>query len=238
MEKGYYFKRIIRSVISILLVITIVFVLVYSLVPRDRIFNSDDTLVKLGGKPDERLQYQMRTWQRLGYIDYENMSNYCASLYDAGSDAINACNVAGAKEEKDFVEKYEGQGYTIQYLPISHSPIASKDRPIALRVVEWFRSLIYFDTPGYVDKELFPDLERKIYFGKTPTGGLAIKCSGCEHKYLLYTDLSFPFIHQHILSLNLGQSYPTFDSLQVLNVISDSQGQENRTETVFEDGHT
>ena len=103
MEKGYYLKRIIRSIFSILLVITIVFILVYSLVPRDRIFNSDDTLVKLGGKPDERLQYQMRTWQRLGYIDYENMSSYCSSLYEAGSDAIVACNVAGSKEEKDFV---------------------------------------------------------------------------------------------------------------------------------------
>ena len=238
MEKGYYLKRIIRSIFSILLVITIVFILVYSLVPRDRIFNSDDTLVKLGGKPDERLQYQMRTWQRLGYIDYENMSSYCSSLYEAGSDEIVACNVAGSKEEKDFVKTYEALNYDIQYLPISHSPIASKDRPIALRIAEWFKQLIHIDGPNYVDEEMFPDLERKIYFGKTPTGGLAIKCAGCEHKYLAYTDSVFPFIHQNWISLYLGQSYPTFDSLQVLNVISDSQGQENRKETVFEDGHT
>ena len=128
--------------------------------------------------------------------------------------------------------------YDIQYLPISHSPIASKDRPIALRIAEWFKQLIHIDGPNYVDAEMFPDLERKIYFGKTPTGGLAIKCAGCEHKYLAYTDSVFPFIHQNWISLYLGQSYPTFDSLQVLNVISDSQGQENRKETVFEDGHT
>lgn len=237
MEKGYYLKRIVRSVISVLLVITIVFVLVYSLVPRDRIFNSDDTLVKLGGKPDERLQYQLRTWQRLGYLDYENMASYCSSLYDAGTNEVTACNLAGSKEEKDFVEKYESLGYDIQYLPISKSPVASKDRPIIKRVFEWFRTLISVDNPYFVDEEAFPDLERKIYFGKTPTGGLALKCSGCEHKYLLYTDTSIPFIHQNIFSLNLGQSYPTFDSLQVLNVISNTQGQEKRVDTVFEDGH-
>lgn len=237
MERGYYLKRIIRSIISILLVISIVFVLVYSLVPRERIFNSDDTIVKLGGKPDEKLQYQMRTWQRLGYIDYENMSSYCSSLYETDTDEIAACNLSGSKEEKDFIELYESLGYDITYLPLSKSPIASKDRPIAKRIVEWFAHLIHIDSVNYVDKEMFPDLERKIYLGKTPTGGLAIKCSGCEHKYLAYTDTSFPFIHQNWVSLYLGQSYPTFDSLQVLNVISDSQGQEKRTDTVFEDGH-
>ena len=237
MERGYYLKRIIRSIISILLVISIVFVLVYSLVPRERIFNSDDTIVKLGGKPDEKLQYQMRTWQRLGYIDYENMSSYCSSLYETDTDEIAACTLSGSKEEKDFIELYESLGYDITYLPLSKSLIASKDRPIAKRIVEWFAHLIHIDSVNYVDKEMFPDLERKIYLGKTPTGGLAIKCSGCEHKYLAYTDTSFPFIHQNWVSLYLGQSYPTFDSLQVLNVISDSQGQEKRTDTVFEDGH-
>lgn len=237
MEKGYYLKRIVRSIASIFLVISLVFVLVYALVPRDRIFNSDDTIVKLGGKPDERLQYQMRTWQRLGYLYYENMSNYCSSLYDVGTDAIVACNLAGSKEEKDFVKYYDELGYNIQYLPISASPIAFKDRPIASRIVEWFGSLIKVDTKHYVKKTYDMDIEEKVYFGTTPTKGLAIKCSGCEHKYLAYTDLNFPFIHQNFISLNLGQSYPTFDSLQVLDIIFDTQGQEDRKDRIFEDGH-
>ena len=237
MEKGYYLKRIVRSIVSVFLVITIVFILVYSLVPRDRIFNSDDTIVKLGGKPDEREQYKMRTWQRLGYLDYYSMTDLCSEKYAAGSDEVAACNMAGSKEENEFVEQYEAKGFTIEYLPISKSPIAYKDRPIATRIAKWFKSLIVIDTKNSVQDPANPDLERKVYFGKTPTGGAAIKCSGCTHKYLFYTDSRFPFIHQNFISLNLGVSYPTFDSLEVLKVISDSQGQEDRKDTIFEDGH-
>ena len=238
MEKGYYLKRIIRSILSILAVITIVFVLVYSLVPRDRIFNSDDTIVKLGGKPDERQQYKMRTWQRLGYLNYENMSTFCNSKYEAGSSSIQTCNLTGSKEEKEFVEHYENEGYTIEYLPVSKSPIAYKERPIINRILTWFKSLIVIDHTNAIQDENNPNLERRIYGGTTPTGGLALKCSGCTHKYLFYTDSHFPFIHQNFISLNLGQSYPTFDSLQVLDVIAASQGQEDRKETKFEDGHS
>jgi len=238
MEKGYYLKRIIRSIFSILIVITIVFVLVYSLVPRDRIFNSDDSFVKLGKVPDERLQYQMRTWQRLGYLDYENMASYCNFIYGAGTDEVVKCNEPGSKEEQDFINYFEDLGYTIQLLPVSKSPIASKDRPILSRIVDWFKSLIVIDHPNSVQDENNPTLERKVYFGQTPTGGLAIKCSGCTHKYLFYTDTKFPFIHQNFITLNLGQSYPTYNNLEVLNIINDTQGEEKREERVFEDGHT
>lgn len=237
MEKGYYLKRIIRSILSVLAVITIVFVLVYTLVPRDRIFNSDDTIVKLGGKPDERQAYKMRTWQRLGYLTYVNMSDYCSEKYAVGSDEIVACNLTGSKNEIEFVEVYEGLGYTIDYLPASNSPYAYKERPIASRIYDWFKQLIQIDSVNAVQDENNPNLERKLYFGTTPTGGPAIKCSGCTYKYQFYTDTEFPFIHQNWISLNLGQSYPTFDSLQVLNVISNSQGQDDRKDTIFEDGH-
>ena len=238
MEKGYYLKRIIRSIISIFIVITVVFILVYSLVPRDRIFNADDTVVKLCGKPDEQRLYKLRTWQRLGYLTFESMSSYCSYTYEVGSDEITACNTAGSKDEADFVAKYEAEGWEIEYLPVSKSPVAFRERAIMSRVVEWFGKLISIDTPNYVKNTYDIDIDSRIYGGLTPTGGLALKCDGCEHKYLLYTDLSFPFIHSNILSLNFGQSYPTFDSLQVLNVMTDSQGQEDRKETVFEDGHT
>ena len=237
MEKGYYLKRIIRSILSVLAVITIVFILVYSLVPRERIFNSDDTIVKLSGKPDERQAYKMRTWQRLGYLRFYGMSDFCSEKYEVGSDKIVACNLPGSSEEKEFVEAYEALGYNIEYLPVSNSPYAYKDRAIISRIGEWFKSLIVIDGVNAVQDENNPNLERKLYFGKTPTGGLAIKCSGCTYKYQFYTDSSFPFIHQNWISLNLGKSYPTFDSLEVLNVINNSQGREDRVPTVFEDGH-
>ncbi len=238
MEKGYYLKRIIRSIFSVLMVITIVFVLVYTLVPRDRIFFNDDTVVKLGGKPDERMAYKYKQWQRLGYLTYTNMNQYCTEVYTTGSSAHEACVLAGSKDEKAFVEKYEADGWYIDYLPASGSPIAYKERPIVSRITEWFKNLVVIDSVNAVQDENNPDLERKVYFGKTPTGGLALKCSGCTHKYQLYTDLSFPFIHQNWITLDLGTSYPTFNSLKVLDVISASQGQEDRVDTVFENGHT
>lgn len=213
------------------------FILVYTLVPRDRIFFNDDTIVKLGGKPDERQAYKLRVWQRLGYLNFVGMSDYCVEQYGVGTDATKACQLAGSKEEKDFEAYYSEQGYEIDHLPASGSPVAVKERSIVSRIAEWFKSLVVIDSVNSVQDPNNPDLERKVYFDKTPTGGLALKCSGCTYKYQLYTDSKFPFIHQNWISFNLGQSYPTFDSLEVLNIISDSQGQEDRVDTVFENGH-
>ncbi len=236
MEKGYYWKRILRSLVSVFFVIMIVFVMVYSLVPRDRIFSNDSNLVKLGGKPDEKLQYQMRTWQKLGYLTYADMTTYCGSQYEVASDEIKACLVSGSSEESDFVAYYESKGYTVQYMPVSQSPIASKDIPLLERMGKWFSNLISFDNTNSVQDTNNPDLERGISVGSTPTGGFAIKCSGCTNKYLFYTDSKFPFIHQNWISMNLGTSYPTYDGLQVLDVIGQTQGKEKLSEMTFETG--
>ena len=51
MKRGYILKRLLRSVISIMIIMVVVFFLVYTLVPRDNIFFEDSTYRKLGGKP-------------------------------------------------------------------------------------------------------------------------------------------------------------------------------------------
>ena len=61
MKKGYVLKRLLRSVISVLIIMFVVFVLVYSLVPRDNIFFEDSTYRKLGGKPDDKTDYGMQS---------------------------------------------------------------------------------------------------------------------------------------------------------------------------------
>ena len=70
MKKGYIWKRLLRSLISIFLIMVIVFTMVYTLVPRENIFFEDSTFRKLGGKPDEKTDYMYTTWERLGYLDY------------------------------------------------------------------------------------------------------------------------------------------------------------------------
>ena len=113
--KGYILKRLLRSILSILVIITAVFIMVYSLVPRDNIFKNDDTFRKLSAKPDDKMDYIMRTWQNIGYLDYQNMNYYCTSLYGEATDETRACVLADSKESKDFIDLYESKGYTISY---------------------------------------------------------------------------------------------------------------------------
>jgi len=49
-------------------------------------------------------------------------------------------------------------------------------------------------------------------------------CTGCEHKYLVYIDWSFPFVHQNWVSLNFGRSLPTFYGIPTLDVLTMDQG--------------
>ena len=235
--KGYVWKRLLRSILSMVVIMGVVFVMVYSLVPRDNIFKNDDTYRKLSAKPDDKTDYIMRTWQNLGYLDYQNMSLYCTDLYGAATTETQACVLSGSKESKDFVSLYESKGYTVDYF-LSGAPYAYKDLPIVGRLVSWFGNILQFDHPWKIQDETNPDLARNISLGKTPTGGVAVKCSGCDHKYLLYTDSRFPFIHQNIITLDFGKSYPTYRGIGILDVIFDSQGQDVKRQVTYETGQT
>lgn len=235
-KKGYIFKRLIRSLLSVLAIMTIVFVLLYSLVPRTSIFNEDGTYKKLGGKPDEKQNYIMTVWEKLEYVDYVSFTDYCLTLYEQGSPEIIAALNNDSKEAKDFINIYTQKGYVIDELPISKTPYAYRDTPIITRLLSWFKGLIVIDTPWSVQDPNNPDLERKLYFGTTPTGGIALCGSGTYHKYLLYTDTNFPFIHQNIISINMGISYPKYEGSDVLEVIFDYQGEDVKRDITYETG--
>ena len=238
MKKGYIWKRLLRSVVSVFFIIIIVFVMLYTLVPRENIFFEDATYRKLGGKPDDKTAYVMTTWEKLGYLDYVTFSDYCTSLYETGSDEIIAAYQVGSPEYYQFIEKYEAEGYTVQNLTVSGLPYAHKDIPLIKRLGGWLKNLIVLDHPWQIQDPNNPDLERYIKFGTTPTGGLALIGSGTIHKYLIYTDTNFPFIHQNIISLNMGTSYPTYQGMDVLSVIFSSQGTEVKRPVTFETGLT
>lgn len=238
MKLGYYSKRIIRSILSIFVIMAVIFVMVYSLVPKDNIFFEDGTYAKLASKPDDRYLYKMRTWQKLGYLKYETLNNYCSSLYAVGTDEIVACNLAGSKEAKEFETNMLADGYTVEYLPRSESPVAFKNEAIIKRIGSWFANIVNIDHPWKIQDENNPDLKRKISVGLTESGGPAIKCSGCQHKYLLYTDTNFPFIHQNIIYLTLGNSYPTYSGFEVLDVINNTQGKDAKRWVTYETGTT
>ena len=236
MKKGYILRRLIRSVISIFIIMVIVFTMVYSLIPRENIFFEDSTFRKLGGKPDEKTDYIYTTWERLGYLDFVTINDYAQTLYEAGSPQVEAAIKPGSPESKQFEEKYKASGYKIESF-LDGRLFAHKDIPVIKRIGTWLSHLIVIDTPWAVKDAANPDLKRGLSFGRTPTGGIALIGSGSVHKYLLYTDSRFPWIHQNIIKLSFGKSYPSYQGLDVLTVLFQSQGTEVKRPVVFETGY-
>ena len=66
--KRYMFKRFLRSLFSIFMVLTIVFTLIYSVIPRDRVFFSDTNIEKIQKRPDDYANYKYVHWEN-NYMD-------------------------------------------------------------------------------------------------------------------------------------------------------------------------
>ena len=64
----------------------------------------------------------------------------------------------------------------------------------------------------------------------------AIIGNGTNHKYLLYVDSTFPFIHQNIVTLNLGTSYSVNKGTDVFKTMTRSQGSYVLQPTTFPSG--
>ena len=237
MSKGYFWKRLLRSLLSILIIMLIVFTMVYTLVPRENIFFEDSTYRKLSSKSDDKTEYVYSTWQKLGYLDYVRINDYALTLYEAASPEINEAVKPDSKESKDFVDLYTSKGYTVETYLGNGRYYAYKDVPVIKRMALWLSQLIKIDTPMSVKDPNNPDLKRGLSFGRTPSGGLALIGSGTTHKYLLYTDSNFPWIHQNIIKLNFGTSYPTYQGMEVIRVLFQSQGTEVKRPVTFETGY-
>jgi len=237
MSKGYFWKRLLRSLISILIIMLIVFTMVYTLVPRENIFFEDSTYRKLSSKSDDKTEYVYSTWQKLGYLDYVRINDYALTLYEAASPEINEAVKPDSQESKDFAALYASKGYTVETYLGNGRYYAYKDVPVIKRMAIWLSQLIKIDTPWSVQDENNPDLKRGLSFGRTPSGGVALIGSGTTHKYLLYTDSNFPWIHQNIIKLNFGTSYPTYQGLEVIRVLFQSQGTEVKRPVTYETGY-
>ena len=212
----------------------IAIIMVYTLVPRDKVFQNDTMIAKLNSKPDEKVRYKYNTWQKLGYLTFIEQKDMCREM----SDNYAACMVVGSEDSIKAKEYYESKGWQVEKFSISGLLYASKDKPILSLVGNWFANLIKIDHPWTVQDAGNPDLERSVYFGSDTEGMPAIKCSGCTNKYLVYLDGSFPFIHQNFVSINFGISYPSYSGQEVTAVISNNQGSGISKPTEFETGYS
>ena len=66
----------------------------------------------------------------------------------------------------------------------------------------------------------------------------AIIGNGTLHKYLLYTNDEFPFIHQNLVSINLGKSYTVNQGVDVFVTMNQTQGSYVQEEMTFPTGLT
>ncbi|MBD5155866.1 MAG: ABC transporter permease [Oscillibacter sp.] len=150
-----------------------------------------------------------------------------------------------AKYIQQFTETYQSQGYTITRLDADARKngqvkdggqaalYATRDIPLINRAITYFTEMLFIDNIHYVDDET--DIgKRGVTFTwydpvYNPTGtenvfSPALIGNGTMHKYLLYFDNNFPWIHQNIITLNLGESYTVNRGVDVFTTMTSSQG--------------
>ena len=79
----YLINRIIHGLISVLIVVFLVMLLVYTLMDRQLIFKADPNYSHLSGT--NRTVYMYRQWEAYGYLDYVPYTDYLDELVAEGS---------------------------------------------------------------------------------------------------------------------------------------------------------
>lgn len=233
--KKYVFMRILRSLVSIFLVTALVYSIVYTMVPRRYIFKQDPNYTKMSKTPDMKADYENTIYERVGYLEYYNSKELQqhAESYDS---TVTVDNTPENKKIYEAYIKQLGKGWKLYQFKESGQFYAVREVPIYERVFEFYANLIQIDHPWKIQDKNNPDLERYVKFENDPAVGPALVGSGTEHKYLIYFNGSFPFIHQNIVTFNLGTSYPTYQGAGVLDVITQGQGQTATSEVTFPTG--
>ena len=259
----YLLRRILHGLVSVIIVVAIVMVLIYSCLDRNLIFAQDATYTQLGN--NQKIVYKYRKWESFGYIDYVPYAEWVQGLAAAGEiDPAQATALAsiGNKPENDkdenaqyiarFTEEYEAKGYTVTRLNavMARKKVASdgqaalfayKDKPLLGRLWNYFTGIITVDNIHYVQEDienrgLTFTMHDPVYGGDTFAP--AIIGNGTRYKYLLYTDNRFPFIHQNLININLGTSYTVNSGVDVAQSMSVAQGSYVMREITYPTGLT
>ena len=245
----YLMNRILYGIFSLVVVVAIVMILIYSMLNRDLVFAGDSTFVKQSGNQKEAYMYMK--WEQFGYVDYVPYADYLNELVRSGKideDTRAAVVSIGRTADKDseltaqyvsqFKEYYESRGYTVKRLDAKTSGkkiaaggqqqlFAYRNIPLRTRILKYFAGLLSFDNIHKVenivgDRGLTFTLHDPVYGGNKFSP--AILGNGTYHKYLLYCDNKFPFIHQQFVTLNLGMSYTVNQGIDVFTTMSTPQG--------------
>lgn len=247
----YLINRIVRSLCSVVIVVGIVMVMIYSALDRNLIFAADSKYTHV--KSNAKEVYMMQQWERYGYVDYVPYADYLRDMvregeisqetYDA---AVKFANKAAEDSDevaefvKRFTEEYESKGYKVVRLDGKMKGktkkyqdggeprlYAYKDIPVLMRLVNYFADLISVDSIHYVEEDIENrgvtfTLYDPAYGGEKFSP--AIMGTGTQYKYLFYCNDSFPYIHQNLVKINLGLSYSIRQGIDVFQTMTESQG--------------
>ena len=125
----YLFFRILRGMLSVILVVAIVMILIYSLQNRDLIFATDPVYSKQ--QSNAKIVYKEQQWEKYGYVDYVTFADYLLELKNKGElseEDYKSAIVLGAtssgsydsaltkKYAAAFRARYEAEGYRVERL--------------------------------------------------------------------------------------------------------------------------
>ena len=257
--KKYLFKRILFSIFSLLVVVMVVMLLVYSLIERNVIFQSDDVWNKKSG--NDRAIYEYTMYQKYGYVTYVNYSTFLVNkysekygeTYSKEKEYTTDLKIIQKKDKylendsvKEFIEEYTSKGYEIKYLePETFKSgrvkpggtgylLAVHEKNPLLRLLDYGKGFFTVETKHDVDDPELTEDQRYVRFEKDPYSNLfAVVGSGTTHKYLLYFDHRFPFIHQNFIHMNLGTSFTTYRGQEITTVITTPTGDLNASRQQF-----
>jgi oligopeptide transport system permease protein len=260
----YLLSRVLRGVVSVIIVVGVVMVLIYSCLDRNLIFANDPVFSK--HKSNAQEVYKMQQWEYYGYVDYISYAEFMRSLLDSGEITREQYDGAirfGNKPQQDsptaaqFVQRFareqEADGYTVvrlegktrggtnKYLDGGEPRLyAYRDVPLLSRLWSYLTGIVRVDNIHAVSEDVG---ERGLTFTlyDPAYGGEkfspAIMGNGTMHKYLLYFDDRFPFVHQNFLTISLGQSYSVNKGVDVYQTMTDSQGARKETMVTYPSGH-
>ena len=171
--KKYVFNRILRSLFSLFMVTTLIYTIIYTMVPRKKIFEKDPTYTKMAKDPDSKADYVNTVYEKMGYIDYLTSKE----LLEAASEVDSSVTIEPTDANKKIYEEYVvnlGNDWVLHQFEGSQYFYATREIPIYQRVFEFYGNLLQFDHPNRIQDEANPDLERYIRFENDPSIGWSL----------------------------------------------------------------
>jgi len=237
-------------------------IMIYSLLNRDLVFAADTVFTHQAN--NQKDVYKYRRWEEFGYLDYVPYADWLQTLVKSGEltseekeavQAIGRTPEADSKEAKPFIERFyeyhESNGYTVVRKDAvlqggrklasggQQQLFAYRDVPLINRMLKYFGRLVVVDNINNVEEDIG---ERGLSFTlyDPAYGGEkfspAIMGNGTTHKYLFYCDSNFPYIHQNLVSINLGTSYTVNEGLDVFTTMTRAQGSYVRSTVTYPTG--